>query len=145
MRRLGLLAALALAACQPQAGDPGDASPVLDGPDPASDLVAVGAPQPGEERMDLNAQAAAAVADLAGRLGVDAAGIEVLEARLVTWPDSSLGCPEPGMMYLQVLTPGALVVLEAGGQPYRYHAGAGGQPFHCPEGRATAPLPVDDR
>ena len=36
---------------------------------------------------------------LAGELGVAAAGLEVVSATTVTWPDASLGCPQPGMLY----------------------------------------------
>jgi hypothetical protein len=39
----------------------------------------------------------------------------------VDWSDTSLGCPEPGMMYAQVITPGFLVMIEAEGQQYEYH------------------------
>ncbi len=78
--------------------------------------------------------------DLAARLGRAVAEIRVVEARAVTWPDSSLGCPEPGRMYLQVLTPGYRVILEAGGQRYAYHAGRQGPPFLCPPDRAQAPV-----
>ena len=72
-----------------------------------------------------------AVADLAQRLGVDPATVAVVSARDVKWPDASLGCPEPGMVYAQVLTEGVLVVLEAGGRRYQYHAGPGRAPFLC--------------
>ena len=65
-----------------------------------------------------------AVTDLAERLDVDVDEVEVLAARAVTWPDSSLGCPEPGMQYLQRMTDGALVVLEADGRRYQYHGGS---------------------
>ena len=65
----------------------------------------------------------AAVDDLAGQLGIDPSEVTVVDARSVTWGDSSLGCPEPGMMYLQVLVDGTLVVLKAGGQQYEYHGG----------------------
>ena len=65
----------------------------------------------------------AAVDDLAGRLGIAAADVTVVDARAVTWGDSSLGCPEPGMMYTQQLVDGTLVVLEAGGRRYEYHGG----------------------
>jgi len=65
----------------------------------------------------------AALADLAGRLDVETDQIAVLAARAVTWPDSSLGCPEPGVQYLQRITDGALVVLEVGGRRYQYHGG----------------------
>jgi hypothetical protein len=46
-----------------------------------------------------------------------------VEAR--EWSDASLGCPKPGQMYAQVITPGYLVVLEAGGQRLEYHTDAG--------------------
>ncbi len=73
----------------------------------------------------------AAVADLAERLGVDHEAILVVDARDVTWPDGSLGCPQPGMNYIQVLTEGYLVVLEADGQRYEYHGGADGPLTFC--------------
>jgi hypothetical protein len=65
----------------------------------------------------------AAVEDLAGRLGIEPDAVTVIDARAVTWPDGSLGCPEPGMMYTQVLVDGMLVVLEADGRHYEYHGG----------------------
>ena len=65
----------------------------------------------------------AAVDDLAGSLGIEPDAVTVVDARAVTWPDGSLGCPEPGMMYTQVLVDGTLVVLEAGGRRYEYHGG----------------------
>ena len=52
---------------------------------------------------------AAAVDDLAGAAGRRSRPTStVVDARAVTWPDSSLGCPEPGMMYTQVLVDGTL-------------------------------------
>jgi hypothetical protein len=65
----------------------------------------------------------AAVEDLAGRLGIEPDAVTVIDASAVTWPDGSLGCPEPGMMYTQVLVDGMLVVLEADGRQYEYHGG----------------------
>ncbi|MGH8952345.1 MAG: hypothetical protein ACRDX9_13045 [Acidimicrobiia bacterium] len=65
----------------------------------------------------------AAVQDLARRLGTSTENVTVVEALAVTWPDGSLGCPEPGMAYPQVQVDGALVVLEAGGRRYEYHGG----------------------
>ena len=64
-----------------------------------------------------------AVADLARQLDVSPDDVTVVAAREVTWPDGSLGCPEPGMMYTQALVDGTLVVLEANGQRYEYHGG----------------------
>ncbi len=67
----------------------------------------------------------AALDDLAGRLGLSRSAIEVLSVEEQTWNDASLGCPEPGKMYAQVMTPGFLVRLKAGGQTYEYHASKG--------------------
>lgn len=49
------------------------------------------------------------------------------------WPDSSLGCPEPGRAYLQVITPGHRVILAAGGRQYRYHTDGRDLAIRCPE------------
>ncbi len=64
---------------------------------------------------------AAALEDLASRLSLDKDAIEVLSVEKRTWNDASLGCPEPGKMYAQVITPGFLVRLEAEGAAYEYH------------------------
>lgn len=73
-----------------------------------------------------------AVADLAERLGVEEARIEVVSAELVVWPDSSLGCPRPGMQYLQVLTDGSRIRLSHDGTIYHYHTGGNTvTPFLC--------------
>jgi hypothetical protein len=65
------------------------------------------------------------VADLAGQLDIAAEAITVRSVEAVEWPDSSLGCPGPGMMYAQVITPGYRIVLEANGQSYAYHTEGG--------------------
>lgn len=50
--------------------------------------------------------------------------ISVFSIQKVTWPDASLGCPQEGMSYAQVETPGYMILLEAGGQTYNYHTDA---------------------
>lgn len=82
-----------------------------------------------------SSNAAAAVTDLANNLGVDPATIVVTDEHEVTWPDSSLGCPEPGMQYLQQLTNGVLLVLEVDGTRYEYHGGGGRPLFLCTKPR----------
>ena len=72
-----------------------------------------------------------AMADLATRRAIDAAGIVAVSAKSVTWPDKSLGCPQPGMAYNQVTVDGALIELTAAGTTYRYHSGGGRSPFLC--------------
>ncbi len=61
--------------------------------------------------------------DLAQRLGIPADDITTRSVEAVNWPDASLGCPQPDMMYAQVVTPGYRIVLEARGQAYTYHTG----------------------
>jgi hypothetical protein len=73
--------------------------------------------------------------DLARRLDLSLSEILVISVEAVDWPDTSLGCPQPGMMYAQVITPGYLIVLEAEGQTYEYHSG-GEQLLLCAEGTA---------
>ena len=47
--------------------------------------------------------------------------IRVDTIRAVDWPDSSLGCPQPGRAYVQVVTPGHKVTLRADGRIYVVH------------------------
>jgi hypothetical protein len=79
----------------------------------------------------------AAVNDLGRRLVIDRASITVVEARSVVWPDGSLGCPRPGMLYPQVQQEGALIRLRAQGREFAYHSGGSRPVFLCenPSGR----------
>jgi hypothetical protein len=73
----------------------------------------------------------AAVLDLADRLGVPPEQVAVVSVEEVTWNDSSLGCPSPGKMYAQMLSPGQRIELEHGGRHYDYRAARGHTPFLC--------------
>jgi len=53
--------------------------------------------------------------DLAEREGVDVDEIGHPSVEEKTWSDTSLGCPEEGMMYAEVLTPGYQILLSIGG------------------------------
>lgn len=72
-----------------------------------------------------------AIADLANRLSIDRNTVEVISAQSVVWPDRSLGCPQPGMVYPQVLSEGFHIELRAKDQVYSYHGGEGRGPFLC--------------
>jgi hypothetical protein len=72
-----------------------------------------------------------AIEDLSARLRVASGEIEVDSAVEVTWPDGSLGCPEPGKVYTQALVDGWLIVLVNDGERYAYHQGGDGDPFLC--------------
>ncbi len=81
----------------------------------------------------------AAISDLAQRLEMDPEGIAVARMEEVTWPDASLGAPEPGQMYAQVQTPGYRVVLHAQGQRYEYHTDMGTRVTLVGDGPQTGP------
>jgi hypothetical protein len=63
----------------------------------------------------------AAIADLVKQTGIPADEITLISMEAVEWSDASLGCPQEGYMYAQVITPGYLIILEAQGQQYEYH------------------------
>ena len=48
----------------------------------------------------------------ADELGVSTDDLTVVAAERRDWPDSSLGCPQPGLAYSQIVTPGWLVTVE---------------------------------
>jgi hypothetical protein len=62
-----------------------------------------------------------AMTDLSTTLGLPTDQVTPLSAEAYTFPDTSLGVPQEGMMYAQVLTPGYIITLEADGQTYTYH------------------------
>lgn len=85
-----------------------------------------------------------AKADLATNLSIDNQVIETLQAEFVTWRDSSAGCPEPGMQYLQVLTSGARIVLKYNDARYYYHSSGDRPPTLCKNPSPNGPLPHED-
>src|SRR3954471_15215452 len=62
--------------------------------------------------------------------------ITLLEQSPVTWPNSALGCPQPGRMYLQVLTPGYRVRLAYREREYIVHTDRGRRAIRCPQDRS---------
>lgn len=67
---------------------------------------------------------------LARELGVEAGAFVVHKVEAVEWRDTSLGCPEKGMSYAQVIVPGYRVVLEHEGRAHHVHIG-GGRAVRC--------------
>lgn len=72
-----------------------------------------------------------AATDLAGRLTIDESAVTVVLVEEVVWSDASLGCPQPGMSYAQVVTDGMRIVLEADGALYDYRSGGTSDPVLC--------------
>lgn len=153
----GVLTLALLAGCgsqeSPEPGSTDDTTPTTE--DPTTEEPTVPTPSDGDvtplpPQADLptgpvppsvaeRPQVQKAVADLAGRLGVDEGAVKVAGYREVTWRDGSLGCPEPGMMYTQALVPGEQLVLEVDGGLYAYHAATGKEFRYCANPQEPAP------
>jgi hypothetical protein len=131
-----LLAVLVLGACAAEAAPspPADPSPTASQADETAEPVTPVA--------DISeAGLAAVVARAAEEAGVAIDEVRVVSAEEVTWPDGSLGCPEPGMGYTQALVAGFRVVLEIGGDELNFHAAQGGEFRFCEDPQP----PVDGR
>ncbi|MBL8200194.1 MAG: hypothetical protein JNK40_04405 [Chromatiales bacterium] len=61
---------------------------------------------------------AIALRAVAEALGIAPAGSRVISSEARDFPDASLGCPQPGMAYAQVITPGHRVLVEANGRRF---------------------------
>jgi hypothetical protein len=99
-------------------------------PDPSGPLAPV-SPVPGDGTSVPQGILDAVLADAAARTGAAVADITVVEATSVTWPNGALGCPQPGMMYTDMIVPGYHVIVEAGGRQLDYRFGMNGAPLLC--------------
>lgn len=72
-----------------------------------------------------------AMTELAEKLSIQEDQISLISVQSVVWSDSSLGCPQPDMNYLMVLTEGYRVVLVVDEEPYYYHANKRGYGLFC--------------
>jgi hypothetical protein len=106
------------------------------GPTTQADMdAALEACPPVDRSADMVEQAKA---DLAQRLGITLDEIEVQSVESTEFPDASLGVPEEGQTYAQVITPGYIMTLLAEGETYRYH-GAEGRVVFVPEEQKIVP------
>jgi hypothetical protein len=64
---------------------------------------------------------AAAKAELASELRIDADEIALVRSEAVDWKDTSLGCAERGKTYDQIISPGYRIILAVGENRYEYH------------------------
>lgn len=118
-RQLGLLGLMVVvvAACRGGADEGADTVPAIPptSVSPTTTQPVGNTSTPAEEVFGVDA----AIADLQARLpGVE---VTLVSAENVAWMDTSLGCPQPGRVYAQVLTEGVRIVLAAGGRNYFYH------------------------
>ena len=73
----------------------------------------------------------AVVADAARRFKVAESAVVLVRAEKVTWPDGSLGCPQPGLMYTQMLVAGFRIVAKTGEGELLYHTDSRGNVVSC--------------
>jgi hypothetical protein len=59
--------------------------------------------------------------DLARAINVDVGSVAVSSVIAIQFNDASLGYPQPGQNYAQVVTPGFIVNLSVAGRIYEYH------------------------
>jgi hypothetical protein len=85
----------------------------------------------------------AVVADAAKRFGVPANSVVLARAEKVTWSDGSLGCPEPGQMYTQVLVPGFRLAATSSAGTLEYHSDEHGRVVTCIAQATPGPDPAD--
>lgn len=86
-------------------------------------------------------------AQVAQQMNLPATALTVVASEEVTWPDTSLGCPQPDMMYAQVLTPGWRVVfVDTDEREYQVHTTDNYKQFVIctPSPQATLPLAYRD-
>lgn len=73
----------------------------------------------------------AVLADAASRPGADPRDVQVGRTERREWPDAGLGCPEPGRLYAQVMTPGWLIEVRSGRKTFEYHTDSGNSFVLC--------------
>jgi hypothetical protein len=121
-----------LVGCQPVDGvstsEPASpSSPVNDaGTDTMQPPMTSSTPGPAAQELVLQAKE-----KLAKKLGISVEEIFLFSVEAVEWPDASLGCPQTGMAYAQVITPGYRILLEANGQVYSFHTDEANQVVLC--------------
>jgi hypothetical protein len=85
-----------------------------------------------------NTPASKAIHLVAEQTGAAAEQVKLISEEAIDFSDSSLGCPKPGMAYMQVVTPGHKVALEYKGKTYDVRI-AGGRGLICaPPAKAEA-------
>ena len=80
----------------------------------------------------------AVVADAAKRFKVAESAVVLARAEQLNWSDGSLGCPEPGMAYTQMLVAGFRVDASTSEGTLTYHTDSRGKVVSC---GARSPIP----
>ena len=88
-------------------------------------------PSPGSTTSLPDSILSAVRSDVAARSGLAADAIRLVSARAMRWNDGSMGCPQPGQSYMQVILDGFQVILEAQGRSYDYRTDTRGGLVLC--------------
>ena len=78
-------------------------------------------PEPSVKPQDSTRLLDAARSLLANRLSISPSDLELVNQEDVRWPDTSLGCPEPGGRYGKVIVPGHRFTFSLDGDLYEVH------------------------
>ncbi len=106
---------------------------------PEMEATQMTSPTPPASSTGLESLVEQAKRDLAQRLSIEITEISLIETREVVWPDASLGCPQPGMVYTQVPVNGFLIRLGVGKEMYFYHSGGSEAAFLCTDTSQVIP------
>ena len=88
---------------------------------PTQDSAPIDVPDPLSSE-DIDSLVMLAKLDLTLKTGIDPAKIDTESTEEFNFSDASLGIEEPGADYIQVITPGYIIILKADGKTYEYHA-----------------------
>lgn len=81
-------------------------------------------PQP-VDLTEVGQQVVAALVHITDELDIELASVTIVNVKHKLWPDASLGIPEPGVAYIQALTPGCVMQIQAGDRTFTVHTGPG--------------------
>ena len=156
---LAIIAALSLCflgACQtfPQANTPTSLAPAPEAPqetpsieaqEPAPAAIPLELPQSSKShKLPPAAQAMVQLSreDLSKRLDIDIDQIKLKTVLATTWPDASLGCPQPDTVYAQVETNGFIVLLSIQPDTFLYHTDDASTVIFCPKPAVMPDFPL---
>jgi hypothetical protein len=74
---------------------------------------------------EIGQQVAAALVHVTDAMDIELASMTIVNVEHRLWPDASLGIPEPGIAYVQALTPGYVMQIQAGDRTFTVHTGPG--------------------
>lgn len=111
------------------------ASPTAAAPSPTTPSAATASPA-GPSPTSSGADQLPPLVLLALQTAAEDAGVPVEQVELVEWTttewnDSSLGCPQPGEFYAQVITPGYIVTVRVAGEEREYHTDSSNRVVTC--------------